>query len=127
MRQSTFPTRRFPHHLPRFVHRAVRVHATRQPGTHPHAGGRRRSRRPTALFSDCRRSHSMSSQIVTRNALAALMAGVIAAIIYEVIYFLTSDHHVRSGLSAAALIGVITLVIAFVLGLIFRQIFNNRS
>ena len=69
----------------------------------------------------------MSSHVATRSAISALIAGVIAAIIYEVIYFLTSNHHVRSGLGTAALIGAITFVIAFVLGVIFRQIFGNRS
>jgi len=67
----------------------------------------------------------MSSHAITGIAISAVIAGVIAAVIYEVIYFLTSNHQVRAGLPTAAIIGVITLLVAFVIGLIFRQVFQR--
>ena len=68
----------------------------------------------------------MSLHTIAENTVFAVIAGVIAAITYEVIYFLTSNHHVREGLPTTAIIGASTLVIAFVLGLIFRQIFQRH-
>ncbi|HUY76715.1 MAG TPA: hypothetical protein VMV29_08075 [Ktedonobacterales bacterium] len=68
----------------------------------------------------------MSSRVIAETAISSVIAGVIAAIIYEVIYYLTSNHQVRAGLPTAAIIGVITLLVAFVIGLIFRQIFQRR-
>ena len=67
----------------------------------------------------------MSSTVISRSAISALIAGAIAAVIYEVIYFLTSNHHVRAGFAEAAIIGVITFVVAFIIGVIFRQIFQK--
>ncbi|HLY31310.1 MAG TPA: hypothetical protein VKQ36_09790 [Ktedonobacterales bacterium] len=69
----------------------------------------------------------MSLHALTGSAISAVIAGVIAAVIYEVIYFLTSNHQVRAGLPTAAIIGAMTVLIAFVVGLIFWQVFQRRS
>lgn len=69
----------------------------------------------------------MSTHVIARSAISAGIAGVIAAVIYEVIYFLTSNYHVREGLSTAAIIGAVTFLIAFGVGLVFRQVFQQRS
>jgi len=69
----------------------------------------------------------MSSHAITGSAMSAIVAGVIAAVIYEVLFFLTSSHQVRAGLPAAAVIGGMTVLIAFVVGLIFWQVFHKRS
>ena len=69
----------------------------------------------------------MPSRSVTGIAISAVIAGAIAAVIYEVFYFLTSNHQVRAGLPTAAIIGVITVIVAFVISLIFRAIFRRSS
>ncbi len=68
----------------------------------------------------------MSSQSVIRSAIFAVISGAIAGLIYEVIYFLTTNHHVRGGFITAAIIGAATFLIAFVLNLVFNQLGRRR-
>ncbi|MBA3826333.1 MAG: hypothetical protein H0X24_20840 [Ktedonobacterales bacterium] len=68
----------------------------------------------------------MSSQNAVRSAIFAVIAGAVAGVIYEAIYFLTTNHQVRGGFITAAIVGAITFLIAFVLNLVFSRLGQRR-
>lgn len=63
----------------------------------------------------------MLSPTIVRSAIVSVIAGLI----YEGIYYLTSDHHAGS-FGEATLIGAVTVLIAFVLNLVFTRM-GQRS
>jgi uncharacterized membrane protein (UPF0136 family) len=63
----------------------------------------------------------MNNMNISQPAISSLIAGVIAFAIYEIIAKIVGIGF-RSGLPAAAIVGVITFVVALVINLVIRSL-----
>ncbi len=68
----------------------------------------------------------MNNQILVRAGKNSIISGVVAAIIYVIIALATGAKLDGGTISVGLLIGGITLVIAFVLSVVFTLIFSRR-
>lgn len=70
----------------------------------------------------------MNSKALTPALIGAVVAAIIAAGIYEAIYkFSDSTHHWRGGLVTAAIVGVVTLIVAGAIGYFITQSASKKS
>ena len=65
-------------------------------------------------------------QIVRRAAGTSVIAGIIAGVIYAIIARVTNSGTATSVVVGAVLIGLFTLVVAFMITIIFSSIFARR-